>query len=140
MQLSPDGTRLAIASSTGVWLYDVNTGDEIALITADTTLIGLIAFSPDGTTLATASGDNKCQIWNVETQKLLSTFKMPDYWIKTLTFLDDGKTLVGEGIIDKISHSLIDSEPWKWDIPKVWMWDVIFWKAVRHFHYRAAEI
>ena len=27
MQLSRDGTRLAIASSTGVWLYDVSTGD-----------------------------------------------------------------------------------------------------------------
>ena len=26
MQLSRDGTRLAIASSTGVWLYDVSTG------------------------------------------------------------------------------------------------------------------
>ena len=36
MQLSPDGTRLAIASSAGVWLYDVSTGDEIALITENT--------------------------------------------------------------------------------------------------------
>ena len=34
MQLSPDGARLAIASSTGVWLYDVSTGDEIALLTS----------------------------------------------------------------------------------------------------------
>ena len=104
MQLSRDGTRLAIASSAGVWLYDVSTGNEIALITEDTTLIGLVASSPDGTTLATASGDNTCHIWDVETQKLLSTFKMPDYWIRTLAFMDDGKTLVSEGIIDKISH------------------------------------
>lgn len=57
MQLSPDGTRLAIASSAGVWLYDVSTGDEIALITENTALIGQVAFSPDGTTLATAGGD-----------------------------------------------------------------------------------
>ena len=124
MQLSPDGTRLAIASSAGVWLYDVSTGDEIALITENTALIGLVAFSPDGTTLATASGDNTCNIWDVESQKLLSTFKMPDYWIKTLAFMDDGKTLVGEGIIDKISHPLLGGGPWMWDVPKVWMWDI----------------
>ena len=34
MQLSPDGTRLAITSTIGVWLYDVNTGDETALMQA----------------------------------------------------------------------------------------------------------
>ena len=124
MQLSPDGTRLAIASSAGVWLYDVSTGDEIALITENTTLIGQVAFSPDSTTLATAGGDNKCQIWDVESRTLLLTFKMPDYWIKTLAFMDDGKTLVGEGIIDKISHPLLGGGPWMWDVPKVWMWDI----------------
>ena len=111
MQLSLDGTRLAIASSAGVWLYDVGTGAEIALITENTALIGLVAFSPDGTTLATAGGDNKCHIWDVESRKLLLTFKLPDYWINTLTFLDDGRTLVGEGSIDKISHPLMGGGP-----------------------------
>ena len=133
MQLSPDGTRLAIASSAGVWLYDVRTGDEIGLITEDTTLIGQIAFSPDGTTLAAASGDNTCHIWDVESRKRLSTFKMPDYWIKTLAFMDDGKTLVGEGIIDKISHPLLGGGPWRWDVPKVWMWDASSGKRLDTF-------
>ncbi len=124
MQLSTDGTRLAIASSAGVWLYDVSTGDEIALITENMVLIGLVAFSPDGTMLATAGGDNACRIWDVESQKLLLTFKLPNYWINRLTFLDDGKTLVGKGSIDKASHDLIGGDPWRWDVPKVWMWDV----------------
>ena len=133
MQLSPDGTRLAIASSAGVWLYDVGTGAEIALITADTTLIGQIAFSPDGTTLATASGDNTCHIWDVESQKLLSTFKVPDYWIMTLAFMDDGKTLVGVGIIDKISHPLLGGGSWMWNVPKVWMWEASSGKQLDTF-------
>ncbi len=133
MQLSSDGTRLAIASSAGVWLYDVSTGDEIALITENTDLIGLVAFSPDGATLATAGGDNECRIWDVESQKLLLTFKLPDYWIHTLTFLDDGRTLVGEGSIDKASHDLIGGDPWRWDVPKVWMWDVSSGKQLDTF-------
>ena len=94
MQLSANGTRLAVASSAGVWLYDVNTGAEIALITEHTALIGLVAFSPDGRRLATAGGDNKCRIWDVESRTLLLTFKVPD-WLHSLRFLDDGKTIVG---------------------------------------------
>ena len=132
MQLSSDGTRLAIASSAGVWLYDVSIGDEIALITENTALIGRVAFSPDGATLATAGGDNKCRIWDVETQKLLSTFKVPD-WLWTLTFLDDGKTLVGEGLIDKILHPLLGGGPSIWYVPKVWMWDIHTGKQLKTF-------
>ena len=30
---SPDGTRLAVASSIGIWLYDTATYQEVALIT-----------------------------------------------------------------------------------------------------------
>ena len=33
---SPDGTRLAVATSIGIWLYDADTGAEVALI--DTTM------------------------------------------------------------------------------------------------------
>ena len=33
---SPDGTWLAIASSIGVWLYDVATDSEISLLTGHT--------------------------------------------------------------------------------------------------------
>ena len=45
MKLSPDGTHLAIASSIGVWLYDVSTGHETALLTKKLDLATLVAFS-----------------------------------------------------------------------------------------------
>ena len=122
MQLTQDGTRLAIASSAGIWIYDVNTGQETALLTENADLIGLVAFSPDGKTLASTGGNNMCSIWDVDKQVLLSTFKLPNYWIRSIRFLDDGKTLVGEGFIDKRSHTLT-GRILRWDIPKVWMWD-----------------
>lgn len=122
LQLSQDGTRLAIASSAGIWIYDVKTGKEITLLTKNTDLIGLVAFTPDGKTLASTGGDNTCRIWDVENQKLLSTFKLPNYWIRNIEFLVDGKTLVGEGFIDKRSHTL-GGKILRWDVPKVWIWD-----------------
>ncbi len=122
MQLTQDGNRLAIASSAGIWLYDVNTGQETALLTENADLIGLVAFSPDGKTLASTGGNNTCRIWDVEKQELLLTFKLPNYWMRSIRFLDDGKTLVGEGFIDDKSHTLTGKKL-RWDIPKVWMWD-----------------
>ena len=49
---SPDGTRLAVASSIGIWLYDAHTGAEVALLTRHTDRISSVAFSPDSKTLA----------------------------------------------------------------------------------------
>ena len=57
MQLSTDGTRLAVASSIGVWLYDVRTGHETALITEHTATVMHVAFSPDGKILASSARD-----------------------------------------------------------------------------------
>ena len=94
MRLSPDNTRLAIASSIGVWLYDVNTGAENVLLTKTTDLVGLLAFSPDGTMLAYSSGEKKCYIWDVESKKLLTTFNINESSFKSLKILADGKTLV----------------------------------------------
>ena len=36
IQYSPDGTRLAVASSIGIWLYDTATHQEVALLTGHT--------------------------------------------------------------------------------------------------------
>ena len=36
IRYSPDGTRLAVASSIGIWLYDTTTYQEVALLTEHT--------------------------------------------------------------------------------------------------------
>ena len=53
---SPDGTRLAVASSIGVWIHDAQTGEELDLLTGHNFPVWSVAFSPDGQTLASGSG------------------------------------------------------------------------------------
>ena len=36
IQYSPDGTRLAVASGIGIWLYDTGSYQEVALLTGHT--------------------------------------------------------------------------------------------------------
>ena len=44
IQYSPDGTRLAIASSIGVWLYDTETHQALTLLTGHTAGVTGVSF------------------------------------------------------------------------------------------------
>ena len=57
VQYSPDGSRLAVGTSMGVWLYDTTTYQEVALVTARTNWYTSVVFSPDRKTLAGQSED-----------------------------------------------------------------------------------
>lgn len=54
IQFSPDGTRLAVGSSMGVWIYDVQTGNEISLLPS---MLGEITYSPNGRFIAACGED-----------------------------------------------------------------------------------
>ena len=95
MQLSPDSTKLAIASSIGVWLYEINTGDETALISGHTDVVRHVAFSPDGKMLASSADDKTVRLWNTQTGENLQTLAIPKVTLFSLKFSPDGKTLVG---------------------------------------------
>ena len=95
IQISPDNTRLAIASSAGVWLYDVSTGNEIALFRREykhkvEETIPRVAFSPDSRILASSGYDDTIRIWNTETGKHLLTISMPVAPAQLFKFLTDG--------------------------------------------------
>ena len=99
-KFSPDGTRLAVATSIGVWIYDTHTGAEIALLNEEPRNIATIAFSPDSKTLASGArpGNRPVQVWDTTTGKELSTMDGDIDWVRSLGFSADGKTLAGAGV------------------------------------------
>ena len=64
---SPDGTRFAIASSIGIWLYDTATLEEVALLTDHTWEVSCVAYSPDGSLLASGSDDTTVRVCDAKT-------------------------------------------------------------------------
>ena len=89
IQFSPDGTQLAVASSIGVWLYDVNTGKEISLFPGT---CRSLAFSPDGRFLVNG-GDDATMLWEVATGRRVTRHdSLPA--ASVLWFSKDNKTLV----------------------------------------------
>ena len=71
--VSPDGKQLAVATGIGTWLYNLNTGAEIALLTGHRDRVGAVAYSPNGKTVASMS-HSEILLWNPETRVLKKTF------------------------------------------------------------------
>ena len=107
MQFSPDGTRLAVGTDVGMWLYDVSSGEETALFTGHTGQVNALAFSTDGKILASGGFENPViQLWDLETDSKFTTLKLAERQnvITALAFSADNKRLISLGDIGEITH------------------------------------
>ena len=91
---SPNGQLLAVTSGIGVWLYDVATSQELALLPTANSIYSL-AFSPDGTTLALGFHKGMVELWDVATgtQMITLTGHNNTHWGTSVAFSSDGKIL-----------------------------------------------
>ena len=111
---SPDGRRLAVATSMGVWLYDAETFDELALLTGHKEEITTVAFSPNGKILVSGSGfhfPGTLKLWDVETGQNIDTFQVEGGSTDSVSFSPNGKMLAWAGRL--------------WDIEKRQQLDVL---------------
>ena len=92
IQYSADGAVLVVATGIGIWLYDTTTYQEIGFLTAHTSAVECLAFSPDGNLLASGGGDGTILLWHrsIGAQKVLTKSTEP---VSNLAFSPDGKTI-----------------------------------------------
>ena len=58
-------TRLATAGrDRTIWLWDLTRGEDVARLLGHTSYVSSLAFSPDGATLASGSGDATIRLWD----------------------------------------------------------------------------
>ncbi len=129
MKFSADGKHLAVGTTIGVWLYDVDTHDVIGLHPtqprqvdntefksennnetwnpSDVSTVNHLTFSSDNRILAASESSNGIiQLWDVETGKQLKTLPLTIKRdsVSAIAFLDDNKTLIAPNNLGEIIH------------------------------------
>jgi WD40 repeat protein len=105
LAFSPDGRLLAysfVYNPTAVKLWDVVTKRVVATLRGHVGFVFSAAFSPDGKTLATGSGDNSVRLWRVAKRRTVGVLTGLAGVARAVAFSPDGKRLAtgsGDGAV-----------------------------------------
>ena len=89
----PDGTRFAVATSIGIWVYDSITGKELYQLSDYTNGVYSIRFSPEGDIIATESPDGRILLWTTNTGNHIHTLTDDDFGLFDPVFSPNGKII-----------------------------------------------
>ena len=99
-----DGTMLAAGNQTYVggdsgtiWIWDPQTGERILELAGHDNSINRLAFSPDGSRLASTSADMTAKVWDTVTGELLQTMTGHEKSLLSLAYSPDGSTIATTG-------------------------------------------
>jgi WD40 repeat protein len=119
---SPDGKLFATTHNHGyqsgrqdrIHLWDAATGKQLRVLEGHPTGVMCVAFSPDGTLLASGGIDNAMRVWNVKTGKQLGETQPHKGHVYALCFTPDSKQVISSS-------------------DEVRLWDAMKVKEVRKF-------
>ncbi len=123
---SPEGRYLAVGFGTQIMLADVPAGTEPIVFRAHEQAILCLAFSPDGTALATGSADRTVKLWDVRTRQEQRHLPCDDRIIG-LAFAADGRQLIMVQDRKLVRWEITDrGESRSWPIPSEALGNVAF--------------
>jgi WD40 repeat protein len=93
MNFSPDGTRIAATTDTGVQTWWASTGEPDLSVVGHPLQILHMALSPDGRRVATGSLDRTAKVWDARSGRELLSLAGHQHAIDQVAFSPDGQRL-----------------------------------------------
>jgi WD40 repeat protein len=90
---SPDGSLVAAPADEAAKVFDVETGEQVALLQGHVGLVSSASFSPDGTFLVTAGFDRTAQVWDLDTGAAVLVLRGHDGPVTRAVFSPDGRRI-----------------------------------------------
>ena len=110
MAYSPSGEYLVVATSIGLWWYELSTMTPVDMWNMEQGVISTLAFSPNGEWIATGGSDGSINVWEVSSRICLARMKRWDGQkrfnhqreISRIAFSPNGQQLAASGRRDYI--------------------------------------
>jgi WD40 repeat protein len=118
LAFTPDGAVLASAGGNGddfaIHLWDTVNGTALGTIDGHTGIIWDLAFSPNGSLLATVSSDGTAKIWDWRNESLVTTLTFPGQAVR-VRFSPDGQRLAVGGV-DEMDNQIQHAAVWTYAV------------------------
>ena len=87
------------SNDQNVHVWDAGDGHKILTYTGHSDWVNAVAWSPDGTRIASASTDKTVQIWDAATGKRICTYRGHANWVRTVAWSPALQTGLPDGMI-----------------------------------------
>ena len=97
MAFSPDNALLAVGTSIGVWMYELDTMQPVTLFETERGMILSVVLSPDGKWVATSNADGIIKVREIETQQRVAKIQGWHDGTSRLVFSPDSQYIAASG-------------------------------------------
>ena len=93
ISFNPDGSLIAAPADEAAKLFDVETGEQVALLQGHVGRVESASFSPDGAFLVTAGLDRTARVWDLDTGATVLVVRGHDGAVTRALFSPDGSRI-----------------------------------------------